>query len=135
MSALVNPFDGLFKNRSPLQRYICTRLELRRQQRYDDLMQFGNIAGHIMLCVTTQNACIEDGMTLEELAQVEEEIVEAVDAAVALWPIGGMASVTLCRRYKHDLAVQRVIEIAVRHGFTELEGYFLAHPLPIEAGI
>ncbi|MGD8373445.1 MAG: hypothetical protein PVI21_01135 [Candidatus Woesebacteria bacterium] len=138
MNSCVNPFGSVFKNPTLLQRLICARLELDRQQRYSTLVQFGNLTGCLMRCMTARKACIDDpdlGIASDELMRIEDEISSVVEAAVQLWPIGCGDSIAITQRSRHDLAVQRVIEVAMKYGFTDIEGYFLAHPYPVEVSV
>lgn len=134
MTSPINPFDGLFKSVSPLQRAIVARLNVERHNRYASLEHFAPTMEATAAWYAARRSCTEgeDTLAVADICKAETEMVELVDAAVKLWSIGSSVDYSVRRLTLHLAAVEAVINAAMNYGFSEQEGYFLAHPWPAE---
>lgn len=134
MTSPINPFDGLFKNLSSLQRAIVAKLNIERHKRYASLEHFSSTMEATAAWYAARKACTEgeDALDIDDICKAESEMVELVNVAVELWPIGSSAECSIYRLTLHLAAVEAVINAAKSYGFSEREGYFLAHPWPAE---
>lgn len=134
MTSPTNPFDGLFEGLSSLQRVIVARLNVERHKRYTSIEKFTSTMEATVAWYAARKACVEgeDALDVDDICKAETEMVRLVDAAVKLWVIGSSADCSVYRLTSHLAAVEAVISAAMNYGFSEQEGYFLAHPWPAE---